>query len=244
MDRTRRSRSVAWMSFILAASPIVALAQLQPEGAESPPRGAQPGQPEPRQAQPGPRELQVVATVNGDPITVGEVQAALQPQLEGRQVEPQVAEQLQKQAVDNLIDSRLIEQYALEKAPDVKQQEVKAVVDRFQQQLAAQDVELERYLVSRGHTPDTFENRIKGSLAWQKIQQQQLTDENLARFYQENQQQFNAGSFEEARQDVANAYLGEVWKQIISQTKPAAEIRGVPAARPAPQPSPVPSPVP
>jgi hypothetical protein len=232
------------MSFILAASPLVALAQLQ-DGAESPARGAQPGQPQPQGAQPQElRELQVVATVNGDPITVGEVQAALQPQLEGRQVEPQVAEQLQKQAVDSLIDSRLIEQYALEKAPDIKQQEVKAVVDRVQEQLAAQEVELERYLVSRGHTPDSFKDRIKGSIAWQKLQQQQLTDENLARFYQENQQQFNAGSFEEARQDVANAYLGEVWKQIISQTKPAAEIRGVPAARPAPQRPPQPAPAP
>jgi len=251
MDCTRKI--YAWMSFVLAACPLVALAQFEQGAGEPLPRDPQqqvaqpqqqPAQPQQQVAQPQQQpaqpqqqpELNVVVTVNGDPITREEVQATLQPQLQSRKVDPQTAQQMQKQVIDNLIEGRLVEQYVLETGPDVEQQEVKAAVDRLKEQLAAQNVSLDQFLVSRGQTPESFHDRIKGSLAWQKFQQQQLTDENLERYFRERQQQFNAESFEEARQEVSNAYVGQLWQQIISQMKPKAEIRVAPAAQPSPKP--------
>lgn len=220
----RKLTVIAWMAFVIAVSPLIALAQFEPRGAEQPAQGG---------AQPQ-REATVIATVNGDPITQKEVEATLQPQLQGRQVDPRTAAQMRKQALNNLIDSRLIEQYVLEKGP-VQDQEVDAVIDRFKGQLAAQQLSLHDYAATRGHTVQTFYERIKGSLAWRKFQQEKLTNENLARYFQQHQQQFEAETFEEARPAVTNAYIGDLWQQIIGQMKPEAEIRVAPEARPVPQ---------
>jgi len=221
----RKLTVIAWMAFVIAASPLIALAQFQPRGAEQPAQGG---------AQPQ-REATVIATVNGDPITQKEVEASLQPKLQGRQVDPRTAAQMRKQALTTLIDSRLIEQYVLEKGPAVQEQEVDALIDRFKGQLAAQQISLNDYAATRGYTVESFYERIKGSLAWQKFQQEKLTNENLARYFQQHQQRFEAENFEEARPAVTNAYIGDLWKQIIGQMKPEAEIRMAPEARPVPQ---------
>lgn len=190
---------------------------------------AQQAQPALSQAQPqaatGQAEVQAIATVDGDPITQQEVQATLQPQLQGRQVDPQQAAQIQQQVIDSLIDSRLVEHYVLEHGPDVEEQEVQQAVDQLKQQLQSQQVSLDQFLASRGYNEQLLKDRIEGSLAWQKFQQQQVTEDKLRQYFQQNQQQFQAESFEQAKPQVANAYIGKLWTEIVEQMKPEAEIR-------------------
>jgi peptidyl-prolyl cis-trans isomerase C len=169
----------------------------------------------------------IVATVNGDPITQREVQATLEPQLQGRDVDPQLVQQMQQQVVNSLVESRLIEQYVTKNGPAVDPGEVKAIMEQIERELAAQQIQLPQFLASRGHTVESFRKRIEGSVAWQKFQQEQLSDENLSRYFQQNQNRFNAESLEEVRQEVSNAYLDELWKTIISQMKPDAEVQQV-----------------
>ena len=217
MDCTRKK--CMWMWFVIAASPPVAMAQI-PQGQTAPPQQ--------QEAPPQQQAADVVATVNGDPITKREVDANLQPQLQGQQVDPQTLQKMEHQVVNQLVESRLVEQYVTENGPAVEQQEIEAVVDRIENQLAAQQIPLPEYLAARGQTEVSFQKRVEGSIAWQKFQQQQLTDENLTQYFRQNQNRFNAESLDQARQEVAAAYVGELWTSIISQMKPKAEIQKAP----------------
>lgn len=181
------------------------------------------------------RQLQqprrVVATVNGDPITQREVDITVRRQLmqiqgENRQPPgPEAAQRIAPKAVESLIESRLVEQYAAQQGPGVKAEEVNASIERLKEQLSAQGGSFERFLASRGQTEETFKDRIKGSIAWHKFQQEQVTEEKLNQFFQENQGRFNAQSFDQARQEVTNAYVEKIWDEIVAETKPEAEIR-------------------
>lgn len=237
MDYGRRT--FAWMSFALVAGPLTALAQF-PESQSAPPPQQQQQQQQPRQPQalegsPRPSPVNdVVATVNGDPITQGEVRATLEPQLQGREVDPQVVQRMQQQVVETLVESRLVEQYVAKNGPSVSPEEVKGIMEQIERELAAQQIQLPQFLASRGHTMESFQKRLEGSVAWQKFQQEQLSDENLARYFQQNQERFQVEQLDDARQEVANAYLDELWQSIIGQMKPEAEVQQVasPQARP------------
>lgn len=205
--------------FLLAAAPLLA--------AQFP---AQQEQPRPQASGP---QAAVVATVNGDAITRTEVQQNVEQQVAGRQVAPEVKEQLRKQVLDSLIESRLVEQYARKEGPDVKDQEVEAVIDRFKQQLKQQSMSFDEFLRSRGYTEDILQKRVEGSLAWQKYQQEQLTESNLREFFDQNKETFGDAGFDEARQKVAQAYVTELWQDAVKEMRPKAEIKTSEAKGPA-----------
>jgi uncharacterized protein YheU (UPF0270 family) len=210
----------------MVLAPVVAFAQ------EAPPQpGQQPGfQPPPAAQQAAPAE-QVAVVVNGDPITLAEVHANLQPQLQGQaeggQIDPQTAQQLQRQTVDNLVQSRLVEQYVLKDGPDVAEEEVKGAIDRLREHLQTQNVTLDQFIASRGFgDQETLAKRIEGSLAWQKYQQEKMNPEALQQFYQQNQESFApAASFEEAQPQVAQAYAAQLWSEIVEEMRPKAAIQ-------------------
>lgn len=204
---------------LIGAAPLLA--------AQFPAQNQQPRQPQAQQRQQPQQpatQPAVVATVNGDPITRAEVQVNLQSQTQGRQVAPEVQQQLRKQVIDSLIESRLVEQYALKQGPDVEEKEVGAVIDRFKEQLKQQGVTFDDFLRSRGYTEESLEKRISGSLAWQKYQQEQLSEEKLREFYDENKEQFGSAGFDEARQKVAQAYVTELWQEAVEKMRPKAKI--------------------
>lgn len=180
----------------------------------------------------------VVATVNGEPITKPEFERAAQERVAraqqsaaqtGEQLSPQEIEEVKTTALDALIESRLVEAYAIENV-EVPNAQVKQTIQQVEQQLAQQQMQLETYLASQGQTMDSFKKRIVGSLAWQGLQQQEMQPEKLQQFYQSNQQLFQGGNFEEAQPQVAQAYLGSLWEQIVKEMKPKAEIKKKDAA--------------
>lgn len=218
----------AWTAFALAASAAVARAQqTQSELGTALQQDAD---------QQAIRQADVVATVNGDPISRQEVQANVQAQLEAqpeqiRQADPDAANKVRQQVIDSLIEARLVEQYVREEGPDVEEQEVEAVIEQLKLQLAQHGTQFEEFLAARGHTEESFEKRVVASVAWQKFQQEQLTDENLQHYYQQHQEQFADQNPELLRQQLAQAFLRDLWDQIVRAMKPEAEIEMADAAR-------------
>jgi parvulin-like peptidyl-prolyl isomerase len=206
------------MWFLMAASPMGVMAQAPPEQTE-------PLQPEQQNIAPPRQATDVVVTVNSDPITEREVQANLQRQLQGQEVDSQKALQVRQQVVNTLVDSRLVEQYVVDNGSGVDPQEVDEVVERIESQVKAQQITMPQYLATSGQTEESFKKRVEGSLAWRKYQEEQLTDENLTRFFQQNRDRFQAETLDQVRQEVTTAYLGELWTSIIGQMKPEAEIK-------------------
>jgi hypothetical protein len=216
------------------------------EGQPAPPQQAQPG---PAQAQPAPQR-DLVATVNGDPITradlQGQVQTVLQArrQQEGeqaRQPSPQEMQQIQQDVLNNLIEGRLVEQYVRQQGPDVKAEEIDKVLDGLRQNLKAQGVTLEQYLAVNKQTVEELRKRLEGSLAWRKLQQEEMSPEKLREFYEDQRQRFGQASFEQVQPQVTQLYANKIWNDIVQQMRPEAkiEVAGSQAAQPqmpAPQP--------
>jgi hypothetical protein len=213
-------RNWLWMWFAVAATATNALAQYSEGQPAEPPQQFAP----PQQANAQPQPTAIVATVNGEPITKQEVEASLQPHLQGQQVDPQALQQMQQQIVNQLVEVRLVEQYMAKSGPAVEKQEVTAVVEQVKTELAAQQIPMDQFLATRGQTEESFKKRVEGSLAWQKFQQQEITGDKLAQFFHENQDKFQAETLEQARDEVAGVYAGELWRSIIGQMIPNAKI--------------------
>lgn len=229
---------------VLAAisCPLQAQQQQPPQGQQPPAQSPALQQLQQQQQQQQQPEPEAVAKVNGSVITKPELEARAQARLnelnqqaqrEGKALPPQVAQQVQKQTLDTLIESRLIEQHATSEGPAVDPREVESAVDRVKQQLSSQQVEFNQFLATRGYTEDTFRKRIEGSIAWQKYQQERLNEENLRDFFEQNADQFQATSFEEApQQQVVQSYTTSMWDDIVNQLKPGAEIEVVQSGGP------------
>ncbi len=236
-------RTLLTLSFVTSAWALSA--QEFPPAQQSPQHQPPQHQPQPATPQPGQPGLDVVAIVNDEPITRTELEATVREHARGRQLDPQAAHGVRKQALDSLIESRLVEEYVREEGPDVEADEVESVVDRIKQQLAEQNVDFRRFLAMQGHTEESFEKRIEGSLGWQKFQQQQMTPDALQAFFQQNADQFEGDSLQEAQQEVVEAYAMSLWQSVVRRMQPEAEIKLVEpagAATPAPQQPPMPAP--
>ncbi len=197
--------------------------------------------PQPAAEADAPPADQVVATVDGEPITKQEVRTTLEPQLQGQEVPPQQVQAMQQQVVNSLIESRLVEKYLRDNGPKVESQEVQQTIDQLDEQLESQQASMKDFLASRGYTADMLKKRIEGSIAWQKLQQQQAGDEaRLQQYFAANRNQFQTEDFEAAKQQVLNAYLGAMYQGIVQETKDSVEVRildpSLAPGRPAPQP--------
>lgn len=210
------------MLAVLATATVAGAAQFDQ------PQQNQPKQPQQLQQQPlqqqKPEET-VVAKVNNDTITETELKTQLQSRLRGQQADPKQMEQLQQQVLNDLIESRLVEQYVLKEGPGAEREEVEATLERLQKQLESQGLSFKQFLASRGQTEDQFRKRVAGSLAWRKYQQEQLKPDELQKFYEENQDEFGGANFQEAQEEVIQAYSGKLWNDIIKETKQEAEIK-------------------
>ncbi len=199
----------------------------QGQGQPMPPRQGESPQPAPAQPQP---QQNVVATVNGEPITRPELTEQAQSLLRahqqgnGGQARPS-RQQVQQQALNNLIEARLVEQYARQQGPDVEDQEVKSVLDGLRESLEGQGVTLEQYLASQGQETADLRKRIESSLAWQKLQEERITPEKLREFYEEHQQRFGEATFEQVQPQVTQLYVAQIWNDIVAEMKPEANIQ-------------------
>lgn len=213
-----RSAVVAF-STIVAAN--IATAQFQaPGGQAQQPQAA--GQPQP--AEPA---AKAVAVVNNEPITETEFRTALENHLKrtGAGNDPEAIREAQQQVMSGLVESRLVEQHLISKGPEVPPQEVRQVIDQYKQQMEAQGVGFQQFLRSTGYDERTLQRRIQGSLAWQKYQEQEVTEDNLQQHFRENQERFAADEFEQAKPLVQQSYVNTLWADIVEEAKPQAKIQ-------------------
>lgn len=172
----------------------------QPAAGESParqPATRQPAQQPPGTASPGsppaaqPPQSAPAATVNGEPISEAEVQSRLQMQLQGQNVTAEMMDQVRQQVLESLIDTRLVEQYALENSPEVDAKIFEGVLANVRQQLEGQGTTLSQYLQTRGQDEDSFRRQIQASIAWQQLLAEETSPEKLKAYFSENKEQFD-----------------------------------------------------
>jgi parvulin-like peptidyl-prolyl isomerase len=134
---------------------------------------------------------EVVARVNGQPIRAGEVRRAVEALLQDRRVDEGERKVLEAEALEQCIDRRLVLGYLDRRQLGVNRREVRLAVQRFERRLDQQGVKLADYLERGGVELEDLERRFAWQLGWQRYLDRYLTDENLARFFEQRRRDFD-----------------------------------------------------
>jgi peptidyl-prolyl cis-trans isomerase C len=134
----------------------------------------------------------VAALVNGETITLGEVDALLQHQLPPATPPSELQRrQMQLEALTMLIDDRLVQQFLHKNGPPVAPAEVAKRLSELEAGLKAQGRNLNDFLRENGQTPDQLKAEIVKMLQWAGFVRRNITEADLKRYYEENKDYFD-----------------------------------------------------
>ena len=133
----------------------------------------------------------VVATVDGDPITAGELQRELDRVLKDRELAPAALQPVRDAALKQLIDRRLVAAYLKQNGFDARPQEVDRQLQRIRTRLEQQSLTLDEYLQRAGLTSEKFRQTVEWQIGWPRFLERHLTDENLERYFQQHRRAFD-----------------------------------------------------
>lgn len=143
-------------------------------------------------AEPEPeRAPNVLATVDGRPITDRELELELARVLGQRELTPTALQQLRETALAQLIDRRLVTTYLEQNGFAAKSQEVDRELQRIRKRLEQQELTLDQYLQRSGLTQDQLRETVAWQIAWPRFLDRYLTEENLDRYFQQHRRDFD-----------------------------------------------------
>ncbi|BCX14866.1 MAG: hypothetical protein KatS3mg088_549 [Patescibacteria group bacterium] len=137
-----------------------------------------------------------------------------------------------KQMVDFLVNRSLIYQEAAKKNVNVTEEEIKAELDKYDQQLKAQGSSLADALSLQGLNEDSFKDELKYELTVRKLLADKInvTDEEIKQYYEQNKSQFGKDQTLEGLKDtikqlLSNQKLSLNYSSFIQDLKSAAKLR-------------------
>ena len=98
---------------------------------------------------------------------------------------------LRNQAIQMIVDRRLIEQFVKKQSSDVDKKEVEEVIDRVKKSVQSTGESFADYLKEQGQTESDLRLRVTGMLRWKKYVAQEATDESLKEYFQKNVKHFD-----------------------------------------------------
>ncbi len=143
-------------------------------------------------AQTGAKPANIVATVNGSPITMAEVELVLK-KAGPKATAPTEAQrkEMQQEALTMLIDDQLMRDFLRKKGPTVDLEEVNKQVAELAESLKKEKKTLADYLKEQNQTEAQLRNDINGWLQWNAFVKQQVTEADLKRYYDESKEFFD-----------------------------------------------------
>jgi parvulin-like peptidyl-prolyl isomerase len=132
------------------------------------------------------------ALVNGEPITIEEVEAVLMhgPPTPNPPTEVQ-RRQMQLEALSMLIDDRLVEQFLHKNGPPVPPAEMNKKMAELESGLKAQGRTMADFLKENGLTAAQLHADTVKMLQWAAFVRQRITEAELRRYYAENKDYFD-----------------------------------------------------
>ena len=165
------------------------------------------------------KHLFFVAFVNGRPIT----RLSLDRQLEKR---------FGQQELESQVSQALILQAAQKEGIKVAQTEVDEKIKELEEQFQQQGMDLKTLLAGQGQTKNELIEQIKVQLTVEKILSQDIdiTDEEIAAYYEENKASFaEVTSLEEMKDDLYERLrqqkIGEKFQPWLEELRDQAKIR-------------------
>jgi parvulin-like peptidyl-prolyl isomerase len=134
----------------------------------------------------------VAALVNGEAITLGEVDALLQHQPPTTTSPTEIQRrQMQLEALSMLIDDRVVQQFLRKNGPPVSPAEVAKRLGELEAGLKAQGRTLNDFLRENSQTLDQLQAEIVKMLQWAGYVRRNISEAELKRYYEENKEYFD-----------------------------------------------------
>lgn len=146
--------------------------------------------PAPAPARP-PLDMRTAATVDGEPISVAEVNREVERVLPVDKPDPAVLGLLQAQALAQLIDRRLILRNLSQTKVAADPKEVDVMVQRLVKQLEPRKISLADHLKTLGVDEAGLRHQIAWQISWGRYLERYLSEENLERFFKQHARDFD-----------------------------------------------------
>jgi parvulin-like peptidyl-prolyl isomerase len=133
----------------------------------------------------------VAATVNGETITLADLDIALTANLTAIPLTANQRKQLRAALLSDLIDDRLLKQYLAKNGPKVDPAELDAQLKAFTGQLAKENQTFAEYLKRTGVTEAQLRSDWTASIQLSALVQQQATDAQMKAYHAANRDHFD-----------------------------------------------------
>lgn len=134
---------------------------------------------------------QVVATIDGEPVLAAEALREFEQAYGKSKISDEQKPQLLERALAQVIDRRLALRRLVALGQAASQADVEQAFSRLQKQLADQNIQPEEHYERIGMTQGQVRQNLLWTLSWQKYLAAQLTDENLARYFEQHRTDFD-----------------------------------------------------
>jgi peptidyl-prolyl cis-trans isomerase C len=140
---------------------------------------------------PAPPQAAVAATVNGQPITVAQVDAALDVNLPLAPLTVAQRRQLRATVLGDLIDDVLVKQFLAKNGPKVDPAEIDAQMRSLQAKLVSENRTLAQYLKELGQTEAQLRQDWVAAIQLAGYVKQHVTDEQLRAYHAAHRDHFD-----------------------------------------------------
>jgi parvulin-like peptidyl-prolyl isomerase len=141
---------------------------------------------------PQPTESPVVAAVvDGRPIYVNDVHRRMARVFGQREIESTAKPMFEAETLAQLVERQLVLRFLEQRQMGATVQDLDAEFARIKRQLAQQDLTLGEHLARTQQTQEEFTEIVRWNVTWQRYLEQQLTDENLQKFFEAHRREFD-----------------------------------------------------
>jgi parvulin-like peptidyl-prolyl isomerase len=133
----------------------------------------------------------VVATIDGEPILVAEVERELASAYRGHKLTGDERRTLLPRARDQVIDRRLVLRRLVRTGQTASQADVDLALARLEKQLEERNLTLAEHCREIGLTVEDIRQTLLWQLSWQAYLDKQLTPQNLERYFNEHRRDFD-----------------------------------------------------
>jgi len=133
----------------------------------------------------------VVATVNGRPIPLGEVDQALLAAMQGRQAPESSLPLLRAKVLNELIDRRLVEGAAQRAQLEVSASELALEREKLEQRLKARGQTLEQLIQANGGRSEAIDASLRSNAQLAKLIGSRMTQERVSEFFDQHRRRYD-----------------------------------------------------
>ena len=133
----------------------------------------------------------IAATVQGQPLSVNQLERELKVVVKDRKLAPEERTELQKQVLAHAVDRRLVLHWLMQTGQAASNHDVDLVIARLVKKLENEGRKLPEYLQQQGQTEAEFRGQQLWELSWQKYLDRYLTEVNLQKFFEKNRRDFD-----------------------------------------------------